>query len=524
MSTGTKKSAKAPKGVIQSSGGGRSGFLSDVIVELGFASRETVEQAVRAARSPGTTVARVLVDMGAVTEEQLARATAERYGIDYIDLTGFQVEPAAANLIKPTVAKRYQAVPVAYLGSGLLVAMADPADTLGVNDIAVMTKLEVRPAVAARPALQELLEALPLDELGWDREDEPDAAEPEEEIETEAEEPASAAVFWQDGEDEELPAAAASQAPETGDASQLRDELEALKRQLAGAEAKLKGEKKPVDDGEATRLRARLAAAEAELEEARVRVRESKEVGAELESLREKLQAAEAGLDQASARVRDGDAIAAEADELRAKVIRLKHERDELRSELRRVGADAEVRRGELESLRGKLTNAETELVRARAEADASGSELEAMRTRTESAEREAEDGLHRATEAEQHADEARRRAAELEREAAGAQRLADELAAAEARAEQARQALTQMREDGEREREQAAMNERGLREQLGDEERRRRELEGRLSEVEGAAFAAERSFEELRLAQRRMRGALRALADPEAPDAADET
>ena len=164
MSTKAKPAAP-PKGVIPPSApGGRSGFLSDVIVELGFAEREAVEQAVRAARSPGTTVARVLVESGAITEEQLAHATAERYGIAYIDLASFAVEASAANLIKPSAAKRYQAVPVGFVGGGLLVAMADPADALGVNDIAVMTKMDVKPAVASRPALDALLEALPLTE------------------------------------------------------------------------------------------------------------------------------------------------------------------------------------------------------------------------------------------------------------------------------------------------------------------------------------------------------------------------
>ncbi|MGH2763937.1 MAG: hypothetical protein ACRDLD_15390, partial [Thermoleophilaceae bacterium] len=450
MSTSTKK-AKAPKGVTPPSGDGRSGFLSDVIVELEFASREAVEQAVRAARSPGTTVARVLVESGAVTEEQLARATAERYGIDYIDLAGFDVDPSAANLIKPTAARRYQAVPVAYLGSGLLVAMADPADALGVNDIAVMTKLEVRPAVASRPALEELLEALPLDEHEYERA-EPEAPE-EEAPEAPDEEPASSAVFWQEnGDASELPAAAAPAASD-GDASELRGELEALKAQLAGAEAKLGGEDEPA--GEAEELRARLAAAEEELEQARVRVREAKEVSAELESLREKLAGAQAGLDQASARVRDGDVLASEAEELRAKVTGLKQERDELRSELRRVGADAEVRTGELESLRTKVTDAETELVRVRAEVDARGTEVEAMRTRAESAEREAEEALRRASEAEQEGDEARRRAGELEREAGDTRKLAEELEAADTRAENARQAHAELREEHDREREQ---------------------------------------------------------------------
>ena len=537
--TGAAKAGKDPKGIIPPVGGG-SGFLSDVIVELGFAERDTVEEAVRAARSPGTTVGGVLVEQGAITEDQLARATAERYAIDYIDLAGFEVDPAAANLIKPSAARRYQAVPVAYLGSGLLVAMADPADALGVNDIAVMTKLEVRPAVASRPALEALLAALPLDEKGWQAEGEavavdvapagpvaePDEAPPAEEAPAEEppEAPASAAVFWQDGAGE-LPEESA--VPEAGDA--LRDELTALKTQLAGAEAKLNRERKAAaaEDGAFDALSARLAEAEAELDQARGRVREAKEVGAELETLREKLSAAEAGLDQAAARARDNESLAAEVQELRleseqqrARVSALKQERDELRAELRRVGAEAEVRGSELESLRAKVTDVETELVRARSDAEAAGVELEATRTRAEAAEKDAEESLRRASESERHVEEARRRAIELSREAEEAQKLAAELESADARAEHARQALTELRDENERQREQAAMAERELRDQLDEEKQRRAELEERLSEVEGAAFAAERSFEELRVAQGRMRDALRALADP--PTAAE--
>ena len=334
MSTRTKKTpVKAPDGVTPpTAAGGRQGFLSDVIVELGFATRETVEQAVRAARSPGTTVARVLVEMAAISEGQLAQAIAERYGIDYIDLDGFAVDPAAVNLIKPTAAKRYQAVPVGFLGKGLLVAMADPADALGVNDIAVMTKLEVRPAVAARPALDALLEALPLDEGYYDDDDdEPVSANDNGEVEFESvseEEteapaaPTSSAYFWQEGDDDQIPEALGEPSEdEPADPSQLRDDLTALKAQLAGAEARLTGKGKSKDpdvsgvDPHVTELHAKLAEAEVELAEARVRVREAKEVSAELETLREALAAAEEGLDQASERAHQGDQVSAEAEE-----------------------------------------------------------------------------------------------------------------------------------------------------------------------------------------------------------------
>ena len=132
-------------------GGGSARFLTDVIVELGFVDRARVEQAVEAARATGTTPEQVLVDQGALSLDNLARAIAERHGLEHLDLNVFHVDMSAANLIAPAAAKRYEAVPVQFIGErGLLIAMADPANVLAVDDIALMTGYEVRVAVASR--------------------------------------------------------------------------------------------------------------------------------------------------------------------------------------------------------------------------------------------------------------------------------------------------------------------------------------------------------------------------------------
>ena len=130
-------------------GGSSPRFLTDVIVELGLASREQVDEALESSRSSGTTPERVLLDSGALTQDGLARALAERYGLDHLDLGVFSVDMTAANLVSTPVAKRYQAVPVAFADKRtLLVAMADPSNVLAVDDIAIMTGYEVRVAVA----------------------------------------------------------------------------------------------------------------------------------------------------------------------------------------------------------------------------------------------------------------------------------------------------------------------------------------------------------------------------------------
>jgi type IV pilus assembly protein PilB len=65
---------------------------------------------------------------------------------------------AAANLLSAQAAKRYEAVPVQRIDEHtLLVAMADPANVLAVDDIAMLTGLEVRVAVAAAEDVQGLV-------------------------------------------------------------------------------------------------------------------------------------------------------------------------------------------------------------------------------------------------------------------------------------------------------------------------------------------------------------------------------
>ena len=68
---------------------GRGGFLSDVVVDLGYATCDEVDRAVAEARGPGKLFERVLIKRGAIDEDQLARAIAERDGFAHVDLDEF---------------------------------------------------------------------------------------------------------------------------------------------------------------------------------------------------------------------------------------------------------------------------------------------------------------------------------------------------------------------------------------------------------------------------------------------------
>jgi type IV pilus assembly protein PilB len=138
--------------------GGSGKFLTDVLVELGFVEAERARRAIDEARSAGMPPERVLLDAHAITPEQLSHAIADRYGLDHVDLSIFKVDMAAVNLLSASAARRYGAVPIAFVDERtLLLAMSDPANVLAVDDIALLTRLDVRPVVASGEDIGQLI-------------------------------------------------------------------------------------------------------------------------------------------------------------------------------------------------------------------------------------------------------------------------------------------------------------------------------------------------------------------------------
>ena len=425
------------------SGAGRR-FLSDILVELEFVSEDEAERAVEAARHPGQTPEKVLLESGAITEDQLARALAERYGLDHIDLTEFPVDTSAAALLRQTAAKRYLAAPVGFADDGALVlAVADPADSLGLSDIAVMTKLPVRPAVAARSQVAKLVDTLSF------------MVEPTQG----AREAVSTVIVPPDGGDAPAAApaepaeAAPPQAAPSDEASER--ELARLREELALAlVARDEARAKLESHGEQAE-----SAHERELEDAlsSLKLEHERTLAAAETASEEALRAERASAQQALTALRANHEEALEA-ERQKRVEEVEAERERTATA---IDAERERNQRELEALRKRLTD---ELDAARAETATAREQLDASSEQPATA----------------PADTAR--IEQLERELAAAREQIEVTADADRRAEAARAAHTALREESERQAQIHALTERDLRAEL---DRVRDELEQLREEIE---------------------------------------
>jgi type IV pilus assembly protein PilB len=191
--TETPQDEGRPSGLYPPRRQGRSSrMIGEVAVDLGFADRHIVEEAVAEARADGRPTGLVLVERGILRHDQLARVVAERFGLDYVDLSIYDLDMGAVSLLDSEAARRYQAVPVGFTDDGsLLLAMANPTNILTIDDVSMLTGRRIRPAAASVEDLNLLLSRLThmdqsIEDIVDESDEEPDESVALEERETEA--------------------------------------------------------------------------------------------------------------------------------------------------------------------------------------------------------------------------------------------------------------------------------------------------------------------------------------------------
>jgi type IV pilus assembly protein PilB len=132
--------------------------LGQILLEQGLLSEEQLEHALNEHRNTPKSLGRVLIDLGYIRERDLVRALAEQVGLEFVDLSEYQVDPGATTLLPDVIARRYRAIPIGEREGRLLVAMSDPANVYALDDIRAITNREVQPVVATATDIEQAIE------------------------------------------------------------------------------------------------------------------------------------------------------------------------------------------------------------------------------------------------------------------------------------------------------------------------------------------------------------------------------
>ncbi|GAA5439397.1 ATPase, T2SS/T4P/T4SS family [Deinococcus caeni] len=137
---------------------GRVKPLGEVIVELGFAGADEIDNALQKQNAGGGRLEDTLVQSGKLSPEMLARSLAAQLGYEFLDPVQNPPDSKVALLIPESTARRYGVVPVRLQGESLVIAMKDPRNVFALDDLKLITGREVIPAVMAEKDIIRLIE------------------------------------------------------------------------------------------------------------------------------------------------------------------------------------------------------------------------------------------------------------------------------------------------------------------------------------------------------------------------------
>jgi type IV pilus assembly protein PilB len=134
-------------------GGGKIG---DILVDQGKISEVQLEEAILTQQTDARKLGEILISLGFINKDDLARALAIRLRLEYIDLTESDVDRAVANMIEQKVLRKHSVIPLRMEDGRLLVAMSDPTNIYALEDLMMISGSPVTPVVALESQIQQV--------------------------------------------------------------------------------------------------------------------------------------------------------------------------------------------------------------------------------------------------------------------------------------------------------------------------------------------------------------------------------
>ncbi len=125
-------------------------MLGEMLVAGGMIKDEQLNKALEEQKKRGGRVGEILVDLGFISEHNLAMFLGRQLHIPYIEIEKQLVDADTVRLIPESMARRLTAIPLYKDGDAVVVAAADPLNIFCIDDITKATCRLVRQVVATR--------------------------------------------------------------------------------------------------------------------------------------------------------------------------------------------------------------------------------------------------------------------------------------------------------------------------------------------------------------------------------------
>ena len=125
--------------------------IGDLLVEAGAITEEQLQEALAKQKEEGGRIGNIIMNMGFISRELLITVLTAQTGIDFCEIKSVKIDESVLKLVPDSLVNKYTAMPIGYDENNpniLKVAMADPMDLVAVDDISISSGLQVEPMLS----------------------------------------------------------------------------------------------------------------------------------------------------------------------------------------------------------------------------------------------------------------------------------------------------------------------------------------------------------------------------------------
>jgi len=129
--------------------------LGEMLVDEGIITHDHLDQALKEQKANGGRIEQILVKMGFISEEVIMAFLGNQMSIPTVKIADMgNIDAEIIKMVSQNFAQRQILVPVSKEGNKLKVAMADPLNVSAIDDVKMMTGLEIEPVLASEDEIK----------------------------------------------------------------------------------------------------------------------------------------------------------------------------------------------------------------------------------------------------------------------------------------------------------------------------------------------------------------------------------
>ncbi len=133
-------------------------LLGQLLLKAKLITESQLNEALKIQKIEGKRLGSILVKLGYLSEETLITFLSRQYNAPAINLSDLKIDTNVIKLIPIETAKKYKIMPLSKDGSSLRIAVADPSNNYGIDEVRFLTGMKISILVASESAIDEAIE------------------------------------------------------------------------------------------------------------------------------------------------------------------------------------------------------------------------------------------------------------------------------------------------------------------------------------------------------------------------------